>query len=96
MEVASTSETSINFYQTTRCNIPEEVFVKSNSLIQPFTHLYTHPLTVRFEPGTFRKRSSCWRGRYTNAGKARLFRGERVSVRNLAKSAVVTEVIRDL
>jgi hypothetical protein len=24
MEEASTSETSVNFYQTTRCNIPED------------------------------------------------------------------------
>jgi hypothetical protein len=24
MEVADTSETSVNFYQTTRCNIPED------------------------------------------------------------------------
>jgi hypothetical protein len=27
MEAASTSETSVNFYQTTRCNIPEDIFI---------------------------------------------------------------------
>jgi hypothetical protein len=27
MEVASTSETSVNFYQTTQCSIPEAVFI---------------------------------------------------------------------
>jgi hypothetical protein len=25
MEAVRTSETSVNFYQTTRCNIPEEI-----------------------------------------------------------------------
>jgi hypothetical protein len=38
MEAASTSETSVNFYQTTWCNNPEDSHLRFNP-VQNFTHL---------------------------------------------------------
>jgi hypothetical protein len=41
MEAASTFETSINFYQTTRCNIPEDGNLHARSLENLKSHLYS-------------------------------------------------------
>jgi hypothetical protein len=42
MEAASTSETSLNFYQTTRCNIPED------SLLYPqLSPFHLHKLSLK-------------------------------------------------
>jgi hypothetical protein len=53
MEAASTSETSLNFYQTTRRNIPE------GSHLQPKTSVKTTGVSgSKIEPGICRIRSS--------------------------------------
>jgi hypothetical protein len=45
-EVVSTSETSVNFYETTRRNIPEELSL--------FSHLFAFVIKLRISGSIFR------------------------------------------
>jgi hypothetical protein len=40
MEAARTSETSVNFYQTTRCYNPEDSHIQSVAIVDPWHILY--------------------------------------------------------
>jgi hypothetical protein len=46
MEAASTSETSVNFYQTTRRNIPEDSHLHTRHRENLKSHLFTNYLSL--------------------------------------------------
>jgi hypothetical protein len=48
MEAVSTSETSVNFYETTRRNIPEDGHLHSPGLNNTVYHLNRNPTTITY------------------------------------------------
>jgi hypothetical protein len=48
MEAASTSETSVNFYQTTRRNIPEDIHLRTSRRENLKSHLFQADYSALF------------------------------------------------